>query len=532
MSQIPGADVLGFGFNILGEYDVNSVTSQIFTHQNMDARQWTYQGSGITYQVPDNTSVFEDTSSTGASLVFDTREQFQSYFSTKSSASLSYGAFSGQFNMAYAQTVNTDVSYYYTLYDAEFTAWQLVLSNQSSSWLSPDFVNDPDVASLPSTFTPENQEQFFQVFRKYGTHYVSAVTVGGSLDYYLAVERSFSSNEQTIDYNVALEYKAVFTSAKAESQAQWQQLGQNWASSRSVRVDATGGDNSMLNVLNPTYGYSDVNVFQSWLNALMNNPTVMDFTLRPLNLLFTGAKANAVAQALEVYTNGAILAMANSDYTPGAGPDGCNFTTASTIVVNGMLTVPQPPVTPPPPAVFGPDAIAPVGGYQLALLDPSTYAPIMSHIYYQIYPPGKKQADPSIYGAMLADINTVTARGYVAVLSGFAIDLANPPTTAFAQWLSTVGAMLAGWKQFTGWTSSSYQASYVCIGKQGFTPGRALEAFATAAPQYPWAGTTASQAVADVSGLALTYAASALELFGPDGFRSLVAAHPELAHRR
>ena len=143
MQQIPGADALGFGFNILGDYDVSSVTSQIFAHQNQNAKQWTYPGSGITYDVPDNTSIFEDTSSSGASLVFDTREQFQSYFSNKSGASLSYGAFSGQFNMAYAQTINTDVSYYYTMYDSDFTAWQLVLTSQSSTWLSPTSSTTP-----------------------------------------------------------------------------------------------------------------------------------------------------------------------------------------------------------------------------------------------------------------------------------------------------------------------------------------------------------------------------------------------------
>lgn len=111
MSRIPGADALGFGFNILGDYDVSSVTTQIFAHQNMNAQQWTYAGTGITYEVPDNTSVFNDTSSTGSAMVFDSRQQFQSYFSTKSSAAASYGAFSGQFDLAYSQVINRDISY-------------------------------------------------------------------------------------------------------------------------------------------------------------------------------------------------------------------------------------------------------------------------------------------------------------------------------------------------------------------------------------------------------------------------------------
>jgi hypothetical protein len=313
----------------------------------MDAQSWTYPASGITYEVPDNTSIIPDTSSGGWAQIFDTRQQFQNYFSGKAGVKASYGGFSAQFNIAYSSTFHTDTSYYYGLFDADFTGWGLAVADQSPSWVSSSFLNDPDVQNLPTSFTPENQEQFFAVFRKFGTHFVGQVTLGGSLYYYLAVEKSYTQNETQVEANVSLEYKAVFVSSKATASAEWQTLGQTWADSRIVTVSATGGDASVLSALDPGYGDSDVDIFNAWSSAVIQNPAAVGYQLRPLNLLFSGDTAAAVQAALQVYTNGAVIASGNCDYTPGRGPAGGDFTTSSSITVNGTATLPSPQVTPP-----------------------------------------------------------------------------------------------------------------------------------------------------------------------------------------
>jgi hypothetical protein len=183
MNIILGADILGFGFNILGEYNTSSITSQLFTHKNTNASQYTYSPTSITYQVPDNISVNTTTQTTGGTQVFNTRQQFQNNFAAKAGLSGSYGGFSGEFNLAYSQTFNTDSSYYYGLSEANFTGWELLLTSQSAEWMSDDFTEDPIVENLSPTFTPENREQFFEMFRKFGTHFISQVTLGGSLSY-------------------------------------------------------------------------------------------------------------------------------------------------------------------------------------------------------------------------------------------------------------------------------------------------------------------------------------------------------------
>jgi len=522
MSLIPGASVIGCGFNILGSYSTRSVMSRIISLGGTNST-WKYPPTGITYDVPDNASPVDYTNSTGSVYLYNTQEQFQSHFSQKAGASTSWGAFSAQFSLAYSQTLNTDVSYFYGIYEADFTAWQLKVDNTSASWLSPEFLTDPDVQALPTTFTPQNQELFFTVFRKWGTHYVAQVTVGGSLDYYEAVMSSYSSNQQQVSANIQLEYKAVFTSSKAESQTDWQQLGQTWANSRTVTVNATGGDNSPLNALNPAYGDSDQAIFTTWSSAVMQNPSAIEFTLRPLDQLFSGATAAAVQDALYAYTNGTILAYGATDYTPGTGPAGGNISTRWGILVNGTVIQPYPPVTAPPPDVLGPGQVVPVGGYQIALLDPDTYQPLMSHLYYQTYPPGTDVPDHGIYNAIMADIDTIGPNTYVAVVVGFAIDLLNYPSQAFSQWLMSVGATMTGWKKFIGYNYKGGLSNYVCVGRQGFATGQAIESFEAVYSPSTWLDEPYLFTM-DPSVLVLTYGGTGLSVTGPRAFGSLAAS--------
>lgn len=475
LPPIPGAGAVGCGFNILGTYSPESLTYQIVSLG--DPNSSTYQYAGITYSVPQNTSPVDYSHKSGSSYVYNTQEQFQGHFAQKSGVSASYGAFSGQFNLAYSNTVNTDFTYYYGIYETDITTWDLKVNQISANWLTPEFVNDPDVQALPTTYTPENQEQFFVVFRKWGTHFVSQVTLGGSLDYYSAVMTSYSSSQTQVKANIELEYKAVFTSSKATSEVEWEQLGQNWASSRTVMVNATGGNSTPLNALSPTYGDSDSDIFSTWADSVAASPSVIEFTLRPISQLFSGAQAGAVQDALRAYTNGAIVAWGSSDYTPGTGPAGGNITTSWGINVNGIITQPNPPVVQPPPDVLAPGEVVPIGGYQVALLDPVTYEPLMSHLYYQSYLPNSLNPDPAIYDAMMADINTIPPNSYVAVVVGFAIDLRNYPSQSFSQWLLTVGATMTGWHKFIGYTFKGGLSNYVVVGRQGFVPGKAIENF-------------------------------------------------------
>ena len=507
MSQIPGTGILGSGFNILGEYGPSSATSRIFRLGKLDAKKYTYQPTGIVYEVPENASVVSNTTSGGSAYTFSDRTQLQGHFSEKAGAKFTAGGFSGEVNAGYSQASENDQSFYYGLYEAYYNGWDMHLDHQSSDWVSTDFTDDPDVKNLPDSFTPQNQDAFFAVFRKFGTHFVSQVTVGGSFYYFVAVDKSFSSNEETITVDIKLEYNAVFASGSAESKTEWGQLSKHWAESRSVNVQATGGDTSALDGLAPGFDSNDKAAFDGWKDSVMKNPAAIKFTLRPLDVLFSGKKADAVREALDRYMNGAIYATAGSDYTPRRGPGGSNFTTSSMIIVAGQVIAPNPPAPQPPPVKWG-EQVLPISGYQVALLSRSGQDVILSRKYYSERP---HLADESkIYTKIMADIDQVRESGYICVVCGFGIDLMNYPSMPFSQWLISCGAAMDGWKSRMGFTGSPGQASYVCLGRQGLSYGTALESFSSA---YNWYDDPSNSTV-DASALGLLYARSSLSATG------------------
>lgn len=103
MDAIPGAGVLGFGFDALGAYDTSSLTQAMLTPVSGDSGTFSY--GGTTYIVPDNVSVAQgtgDSTTGGTAFVAQSQQAFQSYFSEKAGLRGSYRGFSGQFNIFFS----------------------------------------------------------------------------------------------------------------------------------------------------------------------------------------------------------------------------------------------------------------------------------------------------------------------------------------------------------------------------------------------------------------------------------------------
>lgn len=263
-NMIPCASAIGYGFDVLGTYSVNSITSQLFVHKNEQASTYTYQPTGIAYTVPDNIAVIPTTQSGGTAQVFEGVQEMQSYLGAQADLKVKgdAGLFSAEISASYEKIQDGTTSRYYCMFDARYQNWQMQLQDESPSWVSPSFLSDPEVSGLPESFSPENQEKFFSMFRKYGTHYIAEVAIGGSVNYSLGVAKSYSSDETKIKANIALEYNAVFVDTKAEASVDWKSLGKSWADSRIVTVSSVGGNSSILEAVSPTYDYNDNTAFE------------------------------------------------------------------------------------------------------------------------------------------------------------------------------------------------------------------------------------------------------------------------------
>ncbi len=301
---IPGAAVVGWGFNIFGRYDETSKIRQLFDLGTPKVEQI----GGRDYEVPSGTSVGTGGSFEGSSSFYSSREAYQSSLSTKASVKGSYGAFSGEFSAEYSSVGKRENEYQYLVFDAARNTWLLSLNEPTISKVLPSVKSDPDFVNLPKTYIPPqgsnpgNGQLFFRFFKKFGTHFVGTVDMGGSLVYNAYISKSYKYDEDTANAKATLEYNAIFLKTKGEAAAYWKSVGEKWTQDRKVSVRGVGGTTPLI-VVDPMYGENINEKFEAWLASLPESPKAVGFTLTPISQLFSGDQASAVEQAFEAYGN-------------------------------------------------------------------------------------------------------------------------------------------------------------------------------------------------------------------------------------
>ena len=453
---IPGADVLGFGFDITSTYDRSSTTELVVRGGKPD-RQMTIGGKE--YDVPENIATEIAAMSEMSSYVFSTRQEVQDHFSMKAGVTGSGFGFSGHFDASYSRVANSEKSYYYALVESSNHNYVLKLTRQGQSWLDPDFLEE--LKSLPKTFADATRDDWFAFFAKYGTHYVHQIQLGGQLYYYVAVDKTYSSEETTVKSNMELEYKGLFSKVKVEAESAWTKLGKNWSENRAVKLQVQGGEASALDAVAPSYGEWKGDVFAKWTQSLASRPGVTGFNLRAISMLFPTAMSKAANKALESYLGGGIIVKSDRDkavlkrrefeaYPTIIGPDG--------------------PVELPTPLPFPERPQLDVPGVQVVLFDPETYKVFFNKVHVA-YPYDMARTQ-TMYANLLKDLQTVKRSSYYCAVSCFGLASASFPTPEVAKWLEDCGAKLTGWKKYSSNTSAGGgYIAYAFAGKRGARTG-------------------------------------------------------------
>ncbi|MFP2959193.1 MAC/perforin domain-containing protein [Myxococcus sp. 1LA] len=455
-NPIPGSSVVGWGFDIFGTYSTESKTQQLFAMRD-DGKQWSYNGTP--YLVPDNVVVELVSQSEGESSLFESRSEVQTYFSAKAGIHGSYGGFSGQFEASYDMCSKHDTAYTYGLYQMNFQAWRLDLQEVSQEALAPWVVSDPDW-QVPESFNPSTRSRFYRFFQKYGTHYVSSVSVGFRMYFSLAVERSYESNSQTISSKLDLEYKALFSDTKATAEATWKKVGQSWADNTLTSVSAQGGTSQLLDAIEPGYLDNYQQLLSEWRVTAEQMPAAVDFKLRPIWLLFTGAQATALEEAYHGYLHERIYGEAKSDN--------------ALIMVRGKAQV---PATPTPPRT---------SGFQVCVLDRGTLEPVLN----QYLPLQWEYEELDGYSAKAYQVlEPYMGPEYLVVLATYGMLGYWFPRGALYQALLSIGAggALKQWEAMSMDNDrNSYGVNYLLVGTPTAGPGTGVEAISVGDTSSQW----------------------------------------------
>ncbi len=436
-------------------YDEQSTTRRIFK-EGPNSGQVTI-GTTV-YGVPANMAVEIKPENDGVTKVFSDRQLVQDYFSGKAGITASGFGFTGHFDASYSQVSTSDKSYHYSLVDAWNEAGFVKLREQGSDWFTSDFKDE--LNALPATFKG-NEDEFFAFYDIYGTHFVHQVKLGGSIYYYVAVEKSFESNETKVQTHLELEYKGIFARTKAEADANWQKLGKQWSESRVVRLRTQGG-NSSLDLLSPAFGDWKGEAFKAWSDSLANKPGQTGFNLRPISTVATAKRKKAMDEALAAYLSGGMVVKADRVATP-QSPQRA-FTSSATIIgPEGVVKM-----TPDLPVPVTRDVD--VEGVQVVLFDPDTLKVIFNKAYYvnpeNIPNVGKMWVD------LHRDVSAVPQSKYLCAVSVFGLSPIFYPPNEVTGWLTSCGAKLTEWKKYIGATSSaSGKMCYTLAGSKGARGG-------------------------------------------------------------
>lgn len=491
-NKIPGADVLGCGFNIFNDYSPGSLLGAIFKNHNTPAMQWVSPASLAAFDVPSNVAIVNDTSVDGSVYVFEDQQEFQQHLAFKAGITASASSFAKAYRGAFSASVSAsgsttdESSVWRSVYEANYRAFRLGLIDQTAAELSPAFANDPDVLALPDGFTSGTAYLFRRVFQRYGTHYVSEVELGGYLHYCATIEKSASLTKGQVSANLSAEFSATFATAKADLSTELSMSAKDWKKSRSVQVRAAGGDTGPLMAVSPAPGEDCTDIFTGWTRSVMLNPSVMNFKLRPLSVLFTGKKAAAVEAAIAAYTNNYLSVSVMAEETGTATEKAYHHGTI--ITVNGRDITKSPTEVPERKSVGGPSKTSSEIGtsttesFAKSKAQTNFYVDILNSRSLKLSPSAISmgvitQEYGSYYGAfqnILGFIRTLSADDFV-IITGYRIDARFFPHPELAIALRSRGASLKEWLDLRTATPVPKAFNYLFIGRAGLRPGTGIE---------------------------------------------------------
>jgi hypothetical protein len=358
--------LLGFGFNIYGRMDLSDGVTESVVMATDD---------NLVTSPPDQATIHN-------SHVSSSREEVTEQFAASVGLNYSSIAFDGEFSAKYNQDSESSSEVMYGMYEVLHPVASTRLLSTDTNQYSGTFGSDPDVVGLPDTFDPANPEQFFRIFRRYGTHFVTEITLGGRLSAYTTAKltKEIDSSKATADMRV--EYEALFGSASANASTEWAKVESSWGSDRNVSFETIGGDAQGLANFVPDYNASAGDQVAAWLGSVKDNPGIINYRLAELSKLFVGQTALAVHKAIDAFLSSIIRVNTWHLYSPATSVEATPTPKyASTISVPGQAVMTE------PTNIIGP---VPTSGDEvrwiwLVLMDPNkldTKTPILNAVYY------------------------------------------------------------------------------------------------------------------------------------------------------
>lgn len=262
MTKLAGTDMLGFTYDILGEYAVATGLQHLVVPGIQDAEETeTFHYDGLedaAYEYPASCELF---SSTPESANFQSDgssyEQFSKDTEAKMGVTGDYGGFSGSIDAAYAESVKSSSSYYYSSIFDSASGFVLRIKDEHLKLLDAVQAELDDPAVEPA-----------ELFANWGTHVVAGVVVGGQCRYWAYGSKQTFQKETDFTVATQASYAGASGSGKYSESSSHQAEAVKSSSGVEVLGGTTTGRTAVIN--DQDYG--------TWASSIPYQPAVTAFS--------------------------------------------------------------------------------------------------------------------------------------------------------------------------------------------------------------------------------------------------------------
>jgi MAC/Perforin domain len=278
-TQSPGLDVLGFGYDVFGNYADQKSKSRycLFQYGN-------YSETPIgtdKYNVPQYVILENISDHIMKTVSGSSRREYSKNLSKKAGMEVDAMFFSASVNGSYStSTSGSEQKFYYTYMDAN-TKWRISFDERSLSELSK--ILDPQFRKDLNSMEPR------KLFETYGTHFIARAYLGGRADF--TSVSTITSKTNTTEIGLAVEAKYNAVSANTEMNSKNKQTLSNSKTTTKLRV--TGGNSEYANNI------SDPATYKLWADGIEGRPVLCDFdenSLKPIWIFCADSGRRAVLE--------------------------------------------------------------------------------------------------------------------------------------------------------------------------------------------------------------------------------------------
>lgn len=211
LQQLPGLDAIGCGYQTVnGQFaNIDSCVGQLFDFDKIGYKEFTSAATGKTYGIPNKFVQYLDKNKRDSGFVTgNTVEDYLSKLSGSVEIGAKYAGFEGSVKSEFSETSSYSRYNSYTRLQYYTSFWRLTLEETTGNARSflKDFVRDQI----------DNLEPM-ELYRKFGTHYVNDITVGGRCITSAVTNRLKCSDQTSFGVLLKAKFDALVASGSAST---------------------------------------------------------------------------------------------------------------------------------------------------------------------------------------------------------------------------------------------------------------------------------------------------------------------------